>query len=1020
MAKGKKRNKIRTVKILSQNVRGMKNDTRIEILLNVMKERNAIAVCLQETWRNGIELLEHDSFKILSVGLDKNTQQGNRGSQGVAIALNSDGEAAWKAGGYEMYTEFGARVMAVRLLMRDYQNRDIGVFLISAYAPIGNAPEEEWGLYFDQLSSCIAKKRQNDILLIGSDTNSSFGISPENEDPVGNFGISYINDSGRRFKSYLSINRLIAMTTYFKKNDYGTWIHPRSKKQHQIDHFIVNRDMTPRIRDAGVTACLLDSDHRALFVIVKIMKRLKKKSEPRSKMTRLDITALSNISTRNSLCENVVRNFNATDQKDLYSSLSESIKSACQRTLPNKTKNQPGWFQANSAKLLPLIQSRNLAMKMNFQRPTRSSAKRLNTARKRLKAMITKSKNDWILTHCTTLNRHHGTKPAWESLKSLKHGLSKPKPSVSRQMKKVDGSLCSTPQENATVFYEHFNHLYNREPNFDISTLDLIPHHEIVQGCDHDPTETEIKKAIQKLKNTAPGDSGIQPQIWKCLIDHPDTRQILTNTIISIWQSENIPEDWNIGRLTILPKKGDLGLPKNYRGIMLLETAYKIIAIIIHSRLLPIEESLDHEPQCGFRPDRGCLDAIFTVKTALRKRREHGKESWVFFLDLVKAFDRVPRQLLWLILEKFGVPPKLTSLLKSLHENFTVKFTIDNVTHIMTCTIGVKQGDILGPILFTFFLAAVMITWRATTDLPLCIFRSKQDAKMTGRSYRAYGEEYEFQDSEYADDTALVFDSREDASVGIPLCMNHFDRYGMEIHSGPPESKSVVLFCSKPPCMYDDPSTFDHADLSNIVFGERYIPIVLSFIYLGSVMSCDCSDDLDVDRRIQKACNAFGMIKSSLFSRTKIKLSVKAKVYVSFILSILLYGCECWSLTEKLLNKLRAFHHRCVRSICRVTLLDRKCTSDLLDKLSLESIDTYICRQQLRWAGHVMRMSWNRLPRKMLSCWVRSKRPRGAPRYTYGRSLNKCLNKSGIDPNFWHVLALNKLEWRKLINSVKI
>ena len=94
MAKGKKRNKIRTVKILSQNVRGMKNDTRIEILLNVMKERNAIAVCLQETWRNGIELLEHDSFKILSVGLDKNTQQGNRGSQGVAIALNSDGEAA--------------------------------------------------------------------------------------------------------------------------------------------------------------------------------------------------------------------------------------------------------------------------------------------------------------------------------------------------------------------------------------------------------------------------------------------------------------------------------------------------------------------------------------------------------------------------------------------------------------------------------------------------------------------------------------------------------------------------------------------------------------------------------------------------------------------------------------------------------------------------------------------------------------------------------------------------------------
>ena len=151
--------------------------------------------------------------------------------------------------------------------------------------------------------------------------------------------------------------------------------------------------------------------------------------------------------------------------------------------------------------------------------------------------------------------------------------------------------------------------------------------------------------------------------------------------------------------------------------------------------------------------------------------------------------------------------------------------------------------------------------------------------------------------------------------MGVPLCMNHFNCFGMEVHSGPPESKSVVLFCSKPPCMYDEPSTFDHADLSNIVVGDRYIPIVQDFIYLGSVISCDSSYDRDIDHRIQKACNAFGMLKSSLFSRTKINLRIKAKVYQSFILPILLYGAECWSLTENLLNKLRVFHHRCVRSI---------------------------------------------------------------------------------------------------------
>ena len=114
--------------------------------------------------------------------------------------------------------------------------------------------------------------------------------------------------------------------------------------------------------------------------------------------------------------------------------------------------------------------------------------------------------------------------------------------------------------------------------------------------------------------------------------------------VSNFWNTETVPDEWNIGRLIVLPKKGDLSLPKNYRGIMLLEITYKIIANILHSRLLPIEEQLDHEQQCGFRPNRGCIDAIFTIKSAIKKRSEHGLESWVLFLDLVKAFDRVPRK----------------------------------------------------------------------------------------------------------------------------------------------------------------------------------------------------------------------------------------------------------------------------------------------------------------------------------------------------------------------------------------
>ena len=58
-----------------------------------------------------------------------------------------------------------------------------------------------------------------------------------------------------------------------------------------------------------------------------------------------------------------------------------------------------------------------------------------------------------------------------------------------------------------------------------------------------------------------------------------------------------------------------------------------------------------------------------------------------------KAFDRVPRELLWAIMEKYGVPPKLACFLRPLHSNFKIRFTVDDVTQAMKCTIGVKQGD---------------------------------------------------------------------------------------------------------------------------------------------------------------------------------------------------------------------------------------------------------------------------------------------------------------------------------------
>ena len=189
----------------------------------------------------------------------------------------------------------------------------------------------------------------------------------------------------------------------------------------------------------------------------------------------------------------------------------------------------------------------------------------------------------------------------------------------------------------------------------------------------------------------------------------------------------------------------------------------------------------------------------------MKKRREHNNEIWILFLDLVKAFDRVPRILLWSVLEKFGAPKKLIRLIKSLHDNFKVDFKVENCKPSINCTIGVKQGDILGPALFVIFIAAIMITWRKLYDRPLCVFRTRNNFCLTGRRINSTGTDFDFPDSEYADDTAVLYGSRDDVVLYTPLLLlTHFNRFGMEVHVGDillpdKSSKTEILFVSASP-----------------------------------------------------------------------------------------------------------------------------------------------------------------------------------------------------------------------------
>ena len=125
-------------------------------------------------------------------------------------------------------------------------------------------------------------------------------------------------------------------------------------------------------------------------------------------------------------------------------------------------------------------------------------------------------------------------------------------------MKNPDGTKCTPPAENAEVFRNHFAQLYNKQPTHRDSIDEQLNQLPIRPEMDDLPTDKEINLAVQQLNNSAEGASRIIAEIYKALATNPETFSTIRRITHDFWTEEKQTEEFNYGRLDILPKKGDL------------------------------------------------------------------------------------------------------------------------------------------------------------------------------------------------------------------------------------------------------------------------------------------------------------------------------------------------------------------------------------------------------------------------------------------------------------------------------
>ena len=179
-------------------------------------------------------------------------------------------------------------------------------------------------------------------------------------------------------------------------------------------------------------------------------------------------------------------------------------------------------------------------------------------------------------------------------------------------------------------------------------------------------------------------------------------------------------------------KKDDRSKVENYRGITLLSALGKLCTSILNNRLCNymVQKGILKPEQGGFRKMHGTVNSIFTLKMLIdkyvkSKPQKHQSLLFSCFVDFRKTFDCIPRQKLFDELRKEGVQGRFLDVLISMYSNDKSAVKIDNkLTEAFTCFAGVKQGCMMSPTLFNFYLS----------DLPKFLNTSLTDIMLGDRS----------------------------------------------------------------------------------------------------------------------------------------------------------------------------------------------------------------------------------------------------------------------------------------------
>lgn len=820
----------------------------------------------------------------------------------------------------------------------------VNMFVIQCYAPTLASTDDEKIQFYETIKQNIRinKKFQENLVVMG-DYNAKVG-GGRIDDIVGPYGLGEINDSGNDLINFCCENDLFITNTWFRQKPSArhTWTSPDGYTKNQIDFICVSKRFRNSVTNAKArpgSDC--GSDHNPVVVNLKVkLKKLVKRTQHR----RWNIENTRTTEIKNDFANGIDDFFNKLNSQAAQASthynanqkwniLKDSIINIADKTFgKDKTKRKQKWI---TQEILNLMEERK-KYKLRTDDEGKSKYKKL---RRDVQKLCRQKREEYINRECQEAEQLEIVNSA-KFHKKIKE-LTNTKRNLTYSLFDTGGNEIFDSTLILKRWKEYCEELYKGDrPRIPVIE---VAESEIPQfSCD------DILKVLKKLSNgKACGEDNVPAEFIKLL--PKEALLLLTNIINDIYKSGIIPQDFLQSVFITLPKVNKAKHCSDFRTISLISHASKILLQLIKQRIGSIVETHLSETQMGFRQGKGCRDAISLIRILIDKHIEKDKDVFIKFIDYSKAFDNVSHIKLIEVLKAINVPNPDLRLITALYWGQEGKVqTSTGVSENFQITKGVRQGCIISPILFNAYAEQIVRK---------SIGNEENGIKIGNRKIN---------NLRYADDLVLIAPSEKCLRNLMIKLHTKSKEYNMNINI----KKSKVMRISKMGVKRMRKIEID---------GEKYEE-VSSYKYLGTEILKDARCEGEILKRIAIAKRAFWKHKEIM--RRNISRNTKLRILKTYIFSILTYGCESWTLSPKLNNKIQSFENWCYRKMLNIKWQDHICNSEVLRRMNKSYFEllTIIKKRKLHYAGHILRGSSGQLLLDVVEGGVEGKTPRGRPR----------------------------------------